>query len=208
VGNSQIMYSKDHGQSWTWCDWKFTESFGYPTFLNFGRNYAGARDGYVYVYSSDSDSAYKCADRMVMARAPKERILEQGAYEYFVKVDEGKAVWSKDIKKRGAVFEHKGKCYRSGITYNAGLKRYLWCQVMLKSKHVQGPRFAGGFGIYDASAPWGPWTTVFYTENWDVGPGETSSLPTKWMSSDGKTCYLVFSGEDCFSVRRVTFQTE
>ena len=208
VGNAQIVYSKDHGKRWTWCDWKFTTSFGYPTFLNYGKNYAGARDEYVYIYSSDSDSAYKEADRMVMARAPKERILEQGAYEYFVKVDEGKAVWSKYIKKRGAVVEHKGKCYRSGITYNRGLKRYLWCQVIPASKHAQGPRFAGGFGIYDASAPWGPWTTVYYTENWDVGPGETNSLPTKWMSSDGKMCYLVFSGDDCFSVRRVTFQTE
>jgi hypothetical protein len=72
----------------------------------------------------------------------------------------------------------------------------------------EGRRFAGGFGIYDAAAPWDPWTTVFYTEDWDVGPGETSSLPTKWMSRDGKTCHLVFSGEDCFSVRKVTFQTE
>jgi len=27
-------------------------------------------------------------------------------------------------------------------------------------------------------------------------------LPTKWMSSDGKTCYLLFSGDDCFSVRK------
>ena len=39
-------------------------------------------------------------------------------------------------------------------------------------------------------------------EDWDVGPGETCSFPTKWMSADGKTVYLVFSGDDCFSVRR------
>ena len=28
-------------------------------------------------------------------------------------------------------------------------------------------------------------------------------FPTKWMSDDGKTMHLVFSGEDHFSVRRV-----
>ena len=39
---------------------------------------------------------------------------------------------------------------------------------------------------------------------WDVGPGETCGLPTKWMSGDGKTLHLVFSGDDCFSVRRAT----
>jgi hypothetical protein len=25
--------------------------------------------------------------------------------------------------------------------------------------------------------PWGPWRTVFFTNEWDVGPGETSSFP-------------------------------
>jgi hypothetical protein len=68
-------------------------------------------------------------------------------------------------------------------------------------------RFQGGFGIYDAPEPWGPWTTAFYTENWDVGPGESSSLPTKWMSADGKTVHLVFSGDDHFSVRQATIGT-
>ena len=43
------------------------------------------------------------------------------------------------------------------------------------------------------------------TNQWDVGPGETSCLPVKWMSADGRTVHLVFSGEDCFSVRRATF---
>jgi hypothetical protein len=33
-------------------------------------------------------------------------------------------------------------------------------------------------------------------------PGETSSFPAKWMGADGKALYLVFSGDDCFSVRR------
>jgi hypothetical protein len=66
-------------------------------------------------------------------------------------------------------------------------------------------RFRGGFGIYDAPEPWGPWTTVSYTEEWDVGPGESSSFPTKWMSTDGQTVHLVFSGDDCFSVRKAAF---
>lgn len=35
---------------------------------HFGQNYAGARDNFIYVYSQDNDSAYKQADRMVLAR--------------------------------------------------------------------------------------------------------------------------------------------
>src|SRR5438552_18589539 len=66
----------------------------------------------------------------------------------------------------------------------------------------------GGFGSFDAPEPWGPWTTVFYTEAWDVGPGESSSLPTKWISADGQTVYLVFSGDDNFSVRKARLRLE
>jgi hypothetical protein len=43
---------------------------------------------------------------------------------------------------------------------------------------------------------------VFFTTQWDVGPGETASIPTKWISDDGRTIHLVFSGNDCFSVRQ------
>lgn len=68
--NAQLAWSIDHARTWTWADWKLTTSFGGPTFLNYGRNYAGARDAYVYVYSHDHDSAYRAADRMVLARVP------------------------------------------------------------------------------------------------------------------------------------------
>ena len=85
-----------------------------------------------------------------------------------------------------------------------GLGRYLWCQVLPGDD----PRTRGGFGIYDAPEPWGPWTTAFFTEDWDVGPGESSSLPTRWISGDGKTIHLVFSGDDCFSVREATLVVE
>ncbi len=200
VGNSQIALSNDHGKTWKWCDWKFTTSFGYPTFLNFGKNYAGARDDFVYIYSHDSDSAYEPADRFVMARVSKDRLKDRKAYEFFKGLDESRQpIWTKDICDRGAVFVNPGRCYRSGISYNTGLKRYLWCQTLYGEDDM---RFKGGIGIFDAAQPWGPWTTVFYTENWDVGPGETSCFPTKWMSGDGKTCYLLFSGGDCFSVRK------
>ena len=208
AGNSQLMWSEDHGATWTSADWKWTTSFGCPTFLNFGRNYSGARDEYVYVYSHDADSAYDASDRMVLARVPADRLREQAAYEFFAGLgDDGAPRWTKDINARRAVFEHPGRCYRSGITYNAGLKRYLWCQILPESTDTRGPRYQGGFGIYDASEPWGPWTTVYFTNEWDVGPGETSSLPTKWMSEDGRTAHLVFSGDDYFSVRRARLIT-
>lgn len=192
-GNSQIAWSTDRGKTWRWCDWKFTVSFGCPTFLNFGKNYEGARDEFVYIYSPDSDSAYKPADQMVLARVHKSRILERDAYEFFERFDEeGKPKWTKGIQKRGAVFVHQGMCYRSGISYHPVLKRYLWVQI-----HPDGK----GLGIYEAPEPWGHWRTVYYADEWDANPGESGCFPTKWMSSDGKKLWLVFSGDDSFSVR-------
>jgi hypothetical protein len=206
VDHAQLGWSRDHGATWTWADWKFTTSFGCPTFLNFGRDYAGARDGFVYIYSMDSDDAYTAADRMVLARAPRERLADRAAYEFFAGLDgAGQPRWTARIEGRGAVFTHPGNCYRGGVTYDPGLRRYLWCQVLPESTNPGGPRFQGGFGIYDAPEPWGPWTTVYYAPTWDVGPGESSSLPTKWMSGDGRSAWLVFSGNDTFAVRHAEF---
>lgn len=175
--------------------------FWLPTFLNFGKNYAGARDAFVYVYSHDSDSAYERADRFVLARAPKDSVRSRDAWRFFSGCDaSSQPQWTRDIQQRGAVFTNPGACYRSGITYNAPLKCYIWCQVGLGVD----TRFEGGFAIYDAPEPWGPWTTVFHTDKWDTGPGETASIPTKWISEDGRTIHLVFSGNDCFSLRRGT----
>ena len=207
TGNSQVAWSPDHGKTWKWCDWKFSTSFGAPSFLNFGRNYAGARDNFVYIYSQDAETAYDPADEMLLARVPKNKIRNREAYEFFKGIDEsGRPGWTKDVRQGKPVFTNPGKCYRQQVSYNAGLQRYLWCQVLPTSKHAQGPRFQGGFGVYDAAEPWGPWTTVFYAEEWDVGPGETNSFPTKWMSDDGKVCHLVFSGDDHLSVRRGTLE--
>jgi hypothetical protein len=206
---SRLAWSRDHGTTWNEAGWVF-ENFGYPTFVNFGRNYAGARDDFVYIVSHDHASAYHPADRFILMRVPKSRMPEREAYEFFVKRDEqDRPVWTRRIDERGAVFEHAGRCYRSGISYNAGIGRYVWSQIIPSGSTTftggKGDvRFEGGFGVYDAPEPWGPWTTAFYTEKWDVGPGETSSFPPKWMSEDGRTVHLVFSGDDHFSVRRAT----
>lgn len=201
AANSQLGWSADHGATWTWADWKFTESFGCPTFLNFGRNYAGARDGFVYVYLHDDDSAYERADRFVMARVPKAKLGDRAAWEFFVRLDDnGQPLWTRDCHERGAVFTNPGACYRSSISYNAALKRYLWCQI----GRGHDTRYLGGFASYDAPEPWGPWTTVFLTGQWDIGPGESASLPTKWITSDGCGLHLVFSGQDHFCMRKGT----
>ncbi len=206
--NSSLMWSTDHGETWEQSDWKFDVSFGAPTFLNYGKNYAGAKDEYVYIYSHNEESAYKNSDHFVLARVPKNQLRDWQKYEYFAGYEKNNQPrWSEDVRKRKPIFTNPGKCYRSGITYHKGLKKYLWCQTLqLTSGAHTDVRFKGGLGIFESSNPWGPWKTVYYTRDWDIGPGETSSIPTKWMDSDNKTAYLLFSGDDYFSVRKMNFE--
>jgi hypothetical protein len=201
VENSQLVWSEDCGRTWQW-GFKFTESFGSPAFLNFGKNYAGARDEYVYSYSQDGASAYESNDGLVLARVPRARIRERDAYEFFVRLDQrGRPVWSRDIAQRGPVFSYPGSCQRVDAVYNPVLKRYL---VLLGQNHES------GWGIYDAPEPWGPWTTAFHTQSWDLPGTHGYRLSTKWMSADGKSMYLVFSGVklyDAFCFRQMKLET-
>ena len=85
--------------------------------------------------------------------------------------------------------------------HNPGIRRYLL---------ALGFAFDGGWGIFDAPEPWGPWTTAFYTRYWGLGNTHGYRLPARWISADGKTMNLVFSGRthngtmyDAFCLRRL-----
>ena len=204
TGNAQLAWSADHARTWQW-GFRIDTSFGSPVFLNFGRNYEGARDGFVYVYSQDGPSAYESNDQVILARVPKGRIRERGAYEFFVRSDDaGRPPWSKDIRERGGVFRYSGHCQRTDAVYSAGLGRYL---LLVGYSH------GGGWGVFDAPEPWGPWTTAFHTEDWGLGGTHGYRLPSKWMSPDGRTMHLVFSGVklpsisyDAFCLRRFSLE--
>ncbi len=205
VHNSQLVWSTDQGQTWNWAPWKFTVSFGCPTFVNFGPNYRHARDRFVYIVSPDALSAYEPAHRFILARVATHQILERDAYEFFAGMDEaGQPLWTPDIEQREAIFQNPGRCYRSGISYHRPSGRYLWYQVILNPQRVQEARPKFGIGVFEAPEPWGPWHTVYYEENWDVDPGESGCFPTTWMKEDGHGLHLLFSGNDSFSVRQLT----
>jgi hypothetical protein len=91
------------------------------------------------------------------------------------------------------------------VSYNSGLKRYLLC-----TEH--GATHLSRFGLFDAPEPWGPWTTVEYNDAWGVGHVPATVfhwvIPTKWMSADGISFTLVFSGtktNDSFNTVRGRF---
>ena len=66
--------------------------------------------------------------------------------------------------------------------------------------------------IVDAPEPWGPWTVVYYQNNWGEGhfPVNTFywNFSNKWTSEDGKAFSLIFTGRkenDSFNLIRGKF---
>jgi len=197
TGNAQLMWSEDKGRTWTW-GWKWQRGFASPSFLQFGANYAGAQDRYVYVYSQSGGSAYESDDGVLLARAPLDRIRQREAWEYFIGKRGERATWSGRIEDAREVWSFPAHAQRVDAVHHAGLGRYL---LLVGYDH------AGGWGIYDAPSPWGPWTSVFHTNDWGLGDTHGYRLPAKWM--DNETLHLIFSGSnrtrpnyDAFCVRR------
>lgn len=204
AANSQIVYSNDHAATWRRPDWKFTTGFGCPCLMNAGKNYADAPDEFVYLYSPDSDSAYNPADRLTLARAPRNQILTQSAWRHFAGLDDqGRPAWSEDPARRAGVFENPGKVYRSHVSYLPQLKRYLLVQTLPKGENR--PR-QYGLAIFESSAPWGPWRTVQYSPDWDIDAGESASIPPRWVGEGGKLIHLLYAGDDAFNLRPGTLR--
>ena len=209
---ARMASSTDRGASWTQADWAFTqeENLVLPTILQFGKEYAGARDEYVYHYSirlqEASDLQIQTPGQIDLMRVPQDRLLEREAYEFFAGLDSsGEPIWTANIEERQPVFEDpNGVGWTVSVSYNAGLGRYL-----LITEH--GESFAGNMGIFDAPEPWGNWTTVGYYENW----GETEetffwNFSNKWLSEDGREFTLIYTGigdHDSWNLVRGRFVT-
>jgi hypothetical protein len=196
--NAQLWRSPDRLRTWE-KGFTFDRGFGSPAFLNFGRNYAGARDGYVYAYSQEGPSAYEVDDGVVLARAPKARLMDRAAWEF-----RAGGAWSRDIAAARPVFRYPGHVQRVDAVWHAVAKRVL---LVVSYGHT------GGWGIYDAPDPWGPWTTVFHTEYWGLGGTHGYRIPGKWIAPDGRSLALVFSGliydgtsYDAFCVRQMKLE--
>jgi hypothetical protein len=194
VSNAQLWWSLDRGKRWQ-AGFRMDAGFGSPAFLNFGRNYAGARDDFVYTYSQDGPSAYESDNGLLLARAPKDRIRDRNAWQFYTgSGSAGEPLWTSDLSRRVPVFAYPANCQRVDVVYDAGLHRYL---MALGYDH------SGGWGLFDAPEPWGPWTTIL-DRQWDLTGTHGYRLPAKWISQAGLTLTLVFSGvkpNDAFCTR-------
>ncbi len=213
----RLWRSTNAGKAWSKASWALTKADGMvnPTFAQFGKDYAGAPDAFVYVFANEikttSGLSVQKPGQIALLRANKNQLMQQGAWEFFTGTGgSGAPNWSKNKSARKPVFEDaKGVGWNTSVSYNAPLKRYL-----LVTEHTE--TFKGNIGVFDAPNPWGPWTVAHYEDGFASPPGVPATaffwnFSNKWLSGDGKSFVLVFTGigaNDSWNAVAGTFTTQ
>jgi hypothetical protein len=179
-------------------------AFSDPGIVQFGADYQGARDKYIYGYDELAFS-----DGLALFRVAKANIETRSAYEFFAGLDgSGNPTWSADISNIQRVFtDPNGTEWGVTCTYDPLLKRYL-----LAVRHTGD---TGEWGLFDAPEPWGPWTTVGYGTDfpkWTYTPDPNGAsanrpayihnFPAKWLS--GTTLWHISDRGDQFNIMKAT----
>ncbi|MHC4497414.1 MAG: hypothetical protein ACYSYM_16495 [Planctomycetota bacterium] len=232
----KLLKSNDNGYTWYRVDKArnevnpnemfFLEEFGLPhqkqkaypfsfaDFVKCGKDNSAAKDNYLYIYSPEGAHAHK----LLLARAPKDKLAPRSAWEYFVKYKDSQPIWTSDISKRGYVHvfpqkSHDGNCFGwyswlPSVVWNKGLGLY----IMVNGGTYAGHKMTssdkdyydswmhtrtGSLGFWYSKKPYGPWHRFYYTDYWTVDNPENRtyqpSLSPKWISKDGKEMVLIWS---------------
>jgi len=194
----RVMSSTDFSATWTLGATiaREADGVGIPTFLNFGQDYAGARDNYVYAYwvgiVSASALQVQTPGRIYLSRVPRGSIATPSAWEWYTGAaggTSGTPTWGA-IGAKTAVFQDltNGVGWCLSVSYLDGPRRYILMTENTLSS-------TGRVGMFDSPQPWGPWTTVEYYTVAAADPGGwhdghqannvfLRGLPSKWNDED------------------------
>ena len=110
TGNAELWRSKDRGKTWE-TGFRMETSFGSPDVLEFWPELCGRRGtSYVYTYSQDGPSAYESDNRLILARAPKGRLMDRASWEFY----DGRGGWTRDIAQARSGLRVSGTCAAVG----------------------------------------------------------------------------------------------
>jgi len=167
--------------------------FGGPAFVQHGRDNENARDEYVYAISSDQ---WDNGSNLRLGRVPVDRIVEPAKWEW-VKAfgaDDYAPAWTSNLDDAIPVLSMHRSLGCPEMVYLASCDRYLLLSWRLKADFD--PAAGTDLLVFDAPAPWGPFTLVHYEELWE-GREFTPycpRVPLKWFDQDKLEGWLLFSG--------------
>ena len=215
----KLAKSNDHGATWEYTNVYFDQEsfpksrgFFCPTFSQFGKDYQGAKDEYIYHYAPENiDNIWDVQKpgNVTLMRCLIQDIEEKKKYEIFTGTAQDprweKLISDDILQKRKPVFsDPENGVMRLSVSYNAPLDRYLLTVQQVDRKNGQ-----DHIGIYEAPQPWGPWKTVLFKWAWDEELGihkqdlkqhkHTKTVfwnfSNKWSSNDGKNFVMVYTGK-------------
>lgn len=208
--SSWIITSVDFGKTWnreaTSLDF-FTGRLSSPHFIQFGQDYSGARDGYVYAYfpAGEDGNSYWCnGDYLLLGRVEKDKLLQRNAWEFYAGTGgNDESSWSKEEGDAQPVFTYPRMTGENHISYNKGLKRYIMGNFSFMDQNGT-PRpyhqcwqesvAPSQLTLFEAPEPWGPWSLFYKDDDWGTYGDYQPNFPTKWMSEDGTSMWMVSSG--------------
>ena len=207
-----IITSNDFGKTWareaTPTDF-FTGRLSSCHFLQFGRDYEGARDDYVYAYFPGADDGYSYwenGDYLLLGRVHRDMILDRKAWTFFCGLDAGRTPqWTSHDAAATAVFRYPSMTGENHVSYNRGIQRYLMGNYGFYDGETGAPRpyhqlkwpgsvFPSQLTLFESPEPWGPWSLFHRDDTWGTYGDYQPNFPTKWMSPDGRVLRMVSSG--------------
>ena len=199
--DASIIKSTDHGRTWSpkrRLPTFLSPRFSTPFFVQFGRNYEGAMDDYVYAVSATS---WNNGNHLTLGRVRRDLIgrLEGGDWEMFAGLEpDGNPRWQQCrlhvAWDEWAIFKFRNFTSMTGMHYVPAIDRFLlpeWAYVDLDGADPWRQTF---LHLYEAPKPWGPWSLVHVEE--DFGNAwYNPSLPAKWFEDGGRRMWMVCGGD-------------
>jgi hypothetical protein len=205
----RLYRSSDHGATWNDLAVEFSrragdlvggdQGFFGLAFCQFSHGYRGARDNFVYIYAAEivdrSHWNMQKPGRISLLRVEKDRLGDKFAYRFFAGLDaRHQPQWTANLAQRQPVWQDVANgTHRIAVSYNAPLRRYLLSTMTIDRR--------GHIAVYDASEPWGPWTTVLFQKDTDRWGSKVIcfTYANKWLSTDGRRFVIVHTKNDSWA---------
>jgi hypothetical protein len=204
--DASIIKSSDYGRTWSpkrRLPTFQSPRFSTPFFVQFGQDYQGAMDDYVYACGG---TCWNNGNYLTLGRVKRDALPNLDGQDWDLICgfdDNGQPRWQpyrlNQYREDRPIFKFRNYTSMTGIHHVPAINRFLmpqWAYVDLDGADPWRQTF---FHLYEAPKPWGPWSLVHVEE--DFGNSwYNPSLPSQWFEEGGRRMWMVCGGD--FARRR------